>query len=148
LDRRAAHDERSPASAASWPTYRTQFVGQAARIQRAPSPRRWAKIDRVWLTRNAVWAGRTAGACTLSAAEAINHSLSGPMLRAAAMPYDVRKDKPYLGYETYDFDVVVGEHGDVFDRYLVRLRSVISRPAFSTSPRRLPTGPITSRTRA
>jgi len=77
-------------------------------------------IDRV-LTRNAVWVGRTQGVGVLTAAEAINYSLSGPMLRASGVAYDVRKDKPYLDYETYDFDVVVGEHGDVYDRYLVRL---------------------------
>lgn len=81
-------------------------------------PKTLAEIDRV-LTRNAVWAGRTQGVGTLTAAEAINYSLSGPMLRASGVAYDVRKDKPYLGYETYDFDIVVGEHGDVYDRYLV-----------------------------
>src|SRR4051794_17821750 len=83
-------------------------------------PKTLGEIDRV-LTRNAVWAGRTQGVGALTAAEATNYSLSGPMLRASGVPYDLRKDKPYLGYETYDFDVVVGEHGDVYDRYLVRL---------------------------
>src|SRR5207245_171456 len=80
-------------------------------------PKTLAEIDRV-LTRNAVWAGRTQGVGELTAEEAINHSLSGPMLRASGVPYDVREDKPYVGYETYDFDVVVGEHGDVYDRSL------------------------------
>src|SRR5260370_1316394 len=83
-------------------------------------PRTLNEIDRV-LTRNAVWVGRTQGVGALTAAEATNHSLSGPMLRASGVAYDVRKDKPYLDYETYDFDVVVGQHGDVYDRYLVRL---------------------------
>src|SRR6185503_13660102 len=86
-------------------------------------PKTLAEIDRV-LTRNGVWAGRTQGVGTLTAAEATNHSLSGPMLRASGVAYDVRKDKPYLGYETYDFDVVVGEHGDVYDRYRVRLEEM------------------------
>ncbi len=56
-------------------------------------PRTLSEIDRV-LTRNAVWVGRTQGVGALTAAEAINHSLSGPMLRASGVPYDVRKDKP------------------------------------------------------
>ena len=56
------------------------------------------EIDRV-LTRNAVWVGRTQNIGVLTAEEAINYSLSGPMLRASGVPWDLRKDKPYLGYE-------------------------------------------------
>jgi NADH-quinone oxidoreductase subunit D len=105
-------------------------------------PKTLDEIDRV-LTRNAVWAGRTQGVGVLGAAEAINHSLSGPMLRASGVAYDVRKDKPYLGYETYDFDVVVGEHGDVYDRYLVRLEECYqSNRILQQALDRLPDGPI------
>jgi NADH-quinone oxidoreductase subunit D len=75
-------------------------------------------------TRNAIWCGRNQGVGTISAADAINHSLSGPMLRASGVDYDVRKDRPYLGYDTYEFDVPVGEHGDNYDRYLVRLEEM------------------------
>jgi NADH-quinone oxidoreductase subunit D len=75
-------------------------------------------------TRNAIWCGRNQGVGAISAAEAINHSLSGPMLRASGVDYDVRKDRPYLGYETYEFDVPVGEHGDNYDRYLLRLEEM------------------------
>ena len=75
-------------------------------------------------TRNAIWIGRTQGVGVLSADEAINYSLSGPMLRASGVDYDVRKDRPYLDYETYDFDVPVGEHGDIYDRYRVRLEEM------------------------
>ena len=83
------------------------------------------------------------GIGALTAAEAINYSLSGPMLRASGVPYDVRKDKPYLGYETYDFDVVVGEHGDVYDRYLVRLEECSqSNRILEQALDRLPDGPI------
>ena len=86
------------------------------------------EIDRV-LTRNAVWAGRTQGVGVMTAAEAINYSLSGPM--------------PYLGYETYDFDVPVGEHGDVYDRYLVRLEECHqSNRILEQALARLPDGPI------
>ena len=100
------------------------------------------EIDKV-LTRNAIWAGRTQGVGVMTAAEAINHSLSGPMLRASGVPYDVRKDKPYLDYETYDFDVPVGEHGDVYDRYLVRLEECHqSTRILAQALDRLPDGPI------
>jgi NADH-quinone oxidoreductase subunit D len=75
-------------------------------------------------TRNAVWCGRTQDVGAMSREEAINYSLSGPMLRASGVDYDVRKDHPYLGYETYDFDVPIGEHGDIYDRYRVRLEEM------------------------
>lgn len=81
------------------------------------------ECDRMF-TRNAIWCGRTQGVGVLTAEEAINHSLSGPMLRASGVDYDVRKDRPYLGYETYDFDVPVGRHGDIYDRYLVRMEEM------------------------
>ena len=64
------------------------------------------EIDRI-LTRNGIWVGRTIGLGVMSPDEAINYGLSGPMLRASGVAYDVRKDFPYLGYETYDFDVPV-----------------------------------------
>lgn len=86
-------------------------------------PNTLREIDRMF-TRNSIWIGRTQGVGVLSAEEAINYSLSGPMLRASGVDYDVRKDRPYLDYETYDFDVPVGEHGDIYDRYLVRLEEM------------------------
>ena len=105
-------------------------------------PKTLAEIDRV-LTRNAVWVGRTQGVGILTGAEAINYSLSGPMLRASGVAYDVRKDKPYLDYETYDFEVPVGEHGDVYDRYLVRLEECHqSNRILQQALARLPDGPI------
>jgi NADH-quinone oxidoreductase subunit D len=76
-------------------------------------------------TRNAIWIGRTQGEGVLTADEAINQSQSGPMLRASGVDYDVRKDRPYLDYETYDFDVPIGEHGDIYDRYRVRLEEML-----------------------
>ena len=76
-------------------------------------------------TRNAIWIGRSQGVGAISGEEAINYSLSGPMLRASGVSYDVRKDRPYLGYDSYDFDVPVGEHGDIYDRYLVRMEEMV-----------------------
>ena len=75
-------------------------------------------------SRNAIWIGRTQGVGAMGREEAINYSLSGPMLRASGVAFDLRKDKPYLGYEEYDFDVPVGEHGDIYDRYAVRMEEM------------------------
>ena len=75
-------------------------------------------------TRNAIWIGRTQGVGVMTREEAIDYSLSGPMLRASGVAWDLRKDMPYLDYETYDFDVPVGEHGDIYDRYRVRLEEM------------------------
>jgi NADH-quinone oxidoreductase subunit D len=86
-------------------------------------PKTLAEVDTIF-TRNAIWIGRTQGVGVLTAEEAINFSLSGPMLRASGVDYDVRKDRPYLGYESYEFDVPVGEHGDIYDRYRVRLEEM------------------------
>lgn len=86
-------------------------------------PTTLVEVDTMF-TRNAIWCGRTQGVGVLTAEEAINYSLSGPMLRASGVDYDVRKDRPYLGYDTYTFDVPVGEYGDIYDRYRVRLEEM------------------------
>ena len=86
-------------------------------------PKTLDEVDALF-TRNAIWCGRTQGVGAIGKDEAINYSLSGPMLRASGVPYDVRKDRPYLDYETYQFDVPIGEHGDVYDRYRIRLEEM------------------------
>jgi NADH-quinone oxidoreductase subunit D len=86
-------------------------------------PKTLDEVDTMF-TRNAIWCGRTQDVGVMSREDAINYSLSGPMLRASGVAFDVRKDTPYLDYETYDFDVPVGEHGDVYDRYRVRLEEM------------------------
>jgi NADH-quinone oxidoreductase subunit D len=86
-------------------------------------PKTLEEVDTLF-TRNAIWCGRTQDVGVLSKEDAINYSLSGPMLRASGVAYDVRKDAPYLDYDSYDFDVPVGEHGDVYDRYRVRLEEM------------------------
>jgi NADH-quinone oxidoreductase subunit D len=76
------------------------------------------------LTKNHIWLKRTRGVGVVSAQEAIGYGLVGPMARAAGVPYDVRRAFPYLGYESYEFDVPVGVRGDVYDRYLVRIEEM------------------------
>jgi NADH-quinone oxidoreductase subunit D len=72
------------------------------------------------LTRNKIFMDRTAGVGAISREDAIAYGLTGPVLRASGVPLDLRKDKPYSGYEQYEFDIPVGTTGDSYDRYLVR----------------------------
>ncbi len=85
-----------------------------------------AAIDEVeaLLTHNPIWRDRTAGVGAITAEEAVSYGYTGPCLRAAGVPQDLRKSQPYLGYETYDFDIPVGTTGDVWDRYLVRIEEI------------------------
>jgi NADH-quinone oxidoreductase subunit D len=73
------------------------------------------------LTRNKIWIDRNQDVGPISADDAVDLGLTGPNLRAAGVEWDIRKAYPYLGYERYDFEVPVGEHGDCYDRYLVRI---------------------------
>ena len=105
-------------------------------------PKTIAEVDRM-VTRNGIWVGRTIGIGALSGAEALNCGLSGPMLRASGVAYDVRRDFPYLDYETYDFEVPVGTTGDVYDRFLVRMEELRqSVRILEQAAARLPDGPV------
>ena len=76
------------------------------------------------LTQNQIWLKRTRTVGVIPKDTAIAYGLVGPMARAAGVPYDVRRAFPYLGYESYDFDVPTGTAGDVYDRYLVRVEEM------------------------
>jgi NADH-quinone oxidoreductase subunit D len=76
------------------------------------------------LTKNQIWLKRTRSVGVLPKQDAISLGLVGPMARASGISYDVRRAFPYLGYETYEFDVPVGTIGDVYDRYLVRVEEM------------------------
>ena len=105
-------------------------------------PKTIAEVDRM-VTRNGIWVGRTIGIGAMTAAEAVNYGLSGPMVRASGVAYDVRKDFPYLDYETYDFEVPVGTNGDVYDRFLVRMEELRqSVRILQQAAARLPDGPV------
>ncbi len=72
------------------------------------------------LTRNKIFMDRTVGVGVISKEEALSYGLTGPNLRGSGVALDLRKDRPYSGYEQYEFDVPVGSKGDCYDRYLVR----------------------------
>jgi NADH-quinone oxidoreductase subunit D len=95
------------------------------------------------LSTNGILLGRMLDIGVISGEDAINAGFTGPCLRASGVPYDVRKDRPYYDYETYDFEVPIGERGDCYDRYLVRIEEMrqsirICQQALD----RLPGGPI------
>jgi NADH-quinone oxidoreductase subunit D len=76
------------------------------------------------LTGNRIWVQRTKGVGVISAKDAVALSLSGPTLRGSGVYFDVRKAMPYSSYEDFDFEVPLGQNGDVFDRYLCRVREM------------------------
>ncbi|MEI7552938.1 MAG: NADH dehydrogenase (quinone) subunit D [Verrucomicrobiota bacterium] len=72
------------------------------------------------LTRNKIFLDRAVGVGVITREDALAYGLTGPNLRGSGVALDLRKDRPYSGYEQYEFDVPVGAHGDSYDRYLVR----------------------------
>jgi NADH-quinone oxidoreductase subunit D len=95
------------------------------------------------LTENKIWTTRTMNIGKISAAEAINHGLTGPSLRGSGVAYDVRKAFPYSSYEDFDFKVPIGETGDVYDRYLVRMEEFKqSIGIIGQAIENLPSGPV------
>ncbi len=81
------------------------------------------KIDEyeTLLTTNRIWLERTKGVGFISAKDAIDLGVTGPVLRASGVKWDIRKALPYSGYENFDFEVPIGQNGDTYDRYLVRM---------------------------
>ena len=92
------------------------------------------------LKENSIWKGRTQGVGVVTAEECLAYGITGPTLRAAGVEWDLRRSQPYSGIEAYDFDVVTGDRGDVYDRYRVRIEEMhqslrIVRQAADAMPR-------------
>ena len=86
-------------------------------------PPRLEEYD-VLMTNQPIWRGRLQGVGTITAREALALGASGPILRSTGVPWDLRRNMPYLAYDEVDFDVIVGTYGDCFDRYAIRLNEV------------------------
>ncbi len=95
------------------------------------------------LTKNRIFIERTMGVGPITPKEAIARGFTGPCLRAAGVPFDLRKDEPYLVYDRFDFDVPVGEQGDTCDRYMVRMEEMRqSLRIIEQALEQLPDGPV------
>jgi NADH-quinone oxidoreductase subunit D len=97
------------------------------------------------LTRNPLMLDRTYGIGRLSAEECLNYGVTGPMLRASGVKWDLRKDRPYSGYEQYDFEIPTRTESDVYARYLVRIAEMRqSLRIVEQALNKLPFGPVRS----
>jgi len=97
----------------------------------------------ILLTENKIWTTRTMNIGKISAEEAVNYGLTGPSLRGSGVAYDIRKAFPYSSYDDFDFQIPVGENGDVYDRYLVRMEEFKqSINIISQAIENLPEGPV------
>ena len=76
------------------------------------------------LMTNRIWTARTKNVAVISAADAINFGLTGPVLRGSGVAYDVRKLEPYGAYGEVDWEVPVGKNGDTYDRYWIRMEEM------------------------
>jgi len=120
-------------------------AGVFERVKSLVLDRLAGKIDDLdaFLTNNEIIRARTIGIGVLTAEEAIAHSIVGPVLRASGVPYDVRRADPYGIYDRFDFDVAVRYHGDIYDRYLIRLDELRqSLRILEQVIRDIPEGPI------
>ncbi|MDD5467585.1 MAG: NADH-quinone oxidoreductase subunit D [Anaerolineales bacterium] len=105
-------------------------------------PRKIDELD-LYLTNNDIIRMRAEGVGVLRPEQAIALSAVGPVLRGSGVPYDVRRADPYSIYERFDFDVAVRYHGDVYDRYLIRLDEIRqSLRILQQAVRDIPDGPI------
>lgn len=89
-----------------------------------PEVERVLQESEALLVRNRIFVDRLQGVGKLSKEDAISLGVTGPMLRATGVECDVRKDNPYFGYETYDFEIPIGHDGDTYDRFMVRMEEM------------------------
>ena len=95
------------------------------------------------LTENRIWVGRTKGVGIISAEDAIALGVTGPVLRASGVKWDLRKAMPYAAYDQYEFDIPTRETGDTYDRYIVRMEEMRqSNRICLQAIENIPSGPI------
>ncbi len=107
-------------------------------------PRKIDELDR-FLSENEIIRSRCVGQGVLTAEDAIRNSASGPLLRASGIPYDVRRADPYSFYDRFEFDVCTRQHGDIYDRLMVRFDEIRqSIRIVQQAVKQIPDGPVMS----
>lgn len=95
------------------------------------------------LVKNRIFRDRMDGVGVFSAEDAVAYGWTGPCLRSTGIPYDVRKDHPYLVYDRFDFDIPVGSNGDNYDRFAVRMEEIRqSMRILEQALAQIPSGPV------
>ncbi len=115
----------------------TTNIGRIGGMERDFSPRAWEKLDKFLngfpkvlgefeslVKRNRIFMDRTVNVGGISSKRALEYGFTGPNLRAAGIDYDVRVALPYSSYEDFDFSIPIGEQGDTYDRFMVRLEEM------------------------
>jgi NADH-quinone oxidoreductase subunit D/NADH-quinone oxidoreductase subunit C/D len=102
------------------------------------------EMDRL-LSENEVLVARLKGIRVLDAENAVKYGVTGPVLRAAGVPYDLRRADPYSVYDRFDWNVAVRYNGDMYDNYLIRLDEIWqSLKIVQQAVKQIPEGPINS----
>ena len=98
------------------------------------------------LTENRIWVQRTRNVGVLTPEDAIDMGATGPVLRGSGIKWDIRKAFPYAAYDQFQFDIPIGERGDTYDRYLVRMEEMRqARRIILQAVESIPEGPILAR---
>jgi NADH-quinone oxidoreductase subunit D len=134
----------------------TTNIGRIGGMERDFSPKAWDKLNKFMVgfpkvlsefeklvKRNRIFIDRTVDVGGISAQRALEYGFTGPNLRAAGVDYDVRVALPYSSYEDFDFAIPVGENGDTYDRFMVRLEEMKeSMSIIQQAISKMPDGPF------
>ncbi len=134
----------------------TTNIGRIGGMERDFPQRAWEKLDKFMtgfpkiltefeslVKRNRIFIDRTVGVGPISGKRALEYGFTGPNLRAAGVDYDVRVALPYCSYEDFDFNIPIGESGDTYDRFMVRLEEMKeSMGIIRQALEKMPSGPF------
>ena len=119
-----------------------EFLPMATKLVKEDMPKRLDEYESL-LLENEIIIARSRGVGVLTPEQAIAHSVSGPLLRGSGVAWDIRKADPYAAYDKVEFDIAVGKHGDVYDRFAVRMAEMRqSLRILEQALEMIPAGPV------